>query len=214
MRLRNLSGGQVRTIQVPGHWSDEHGAFLNLLARKVPCEYYLQSGERLLVRRSAFLAGVAHDRHIYITERTNGEQEFLDLLGDIITPAEKVSYRGSHHFDERVLMGTFTMGPRKPAERPFFPAMPGAHSVKWTQERFIPVPIDQWRSMRTMEVPISKAVEVFDKNPGIVITHVLRNLVEMIGTYGRPDERCAEWCARVLTDLDFATSEALLRSKR
>lgn len=187
--------------KVPGNFRCD-AAFLDLETVKVPCDWTSPAGERLGRRWSAFLAGVAIAGSIVIVERDGSEEDFLTGVSYAVAPAEMVVYRATRKFDEMILKGRYTYARRGPAAEPFYPAMPGAESLAWTCER--PDPTGVWESMRDRELASAKVSETYAADPGLVLIHLLRDVAELIGAYGEPDEECAEWCRRVLTDSEFA----------
>ena len=192
-------------IEVPGNFRCD-AAFLDLETVKVPCDWTSPAGEKLGRRWSAFLAGVAIAGSIVIVEATGGEENFLTGVSEAIAPATTVVYRATRKFDEMILKGRYTYARRGPAPEPFYPAMPGAESLAWVCER--PDPTGEWESMRDRELASEAVSETYAGDSGLVLIHLLRDVAELIGAYGEPDELCAAWCRKVLTS--FAFAEAVL----
>jgi hypothetical protein len=187
-------------IEVPGRFRSGI-CYLDIETRKVPCRWAFPNGVPLRRRWSAFMVGVTSFRRITIVESAGDEREFLAGVREAIGEADTVLYRGTRQFDEMVLKGRFTYARRGPAEVPFYPAMPGAEELTWDQRRVLPEP---WRTLRERELDSRYVPEVYERDPVLVLVHNLRDVVELIAGYGEPDEECAAWCRRVLTDVTFA----------
>lgn len=191
-------------VAVPGTFLGDKVAFLDLETRKVPCEWYFPSGERLRRRWSAFLAGVATAGEITIVETASSEREFLQAVRDTIGKADTVIYRATRQFDEMILKGRFTNARRALASEPFFTVMPGAEDLTWDCRKHDPG--SEWQALRVADIP-SKDVPVhYELNPGLVMLHLLRDVAELVGAYGQPDAQCEAWLRKVLTDPTFADS--------
>ena len=191
-------------IAVPGKFLGESTAFLDLETRKVPCEWSFPSGERLRRRWSAFLAGIATAGEITIVETASSECEFLQAVRDTIGTADTVIYRATRQFDEMILKGKFTNARRALADVPFYSVMPGAEELTWDCRKHDPD--SAWQQARPGDIP-SKDVPVhYELNPGLVLIHLLRDVAELIGAYGQPDEECEAWLRQVLSDPVFADS--------
>jgi hypothetical protein len=188
------------SVEVPGKFRSDV-TFLDLETVKVPCYWTSPAGERLGRRWSAFLAGVTSFRRITIVEATGGEEAFLTGVREAIDSGTVV-YRATRKFDEMILKGRYTYARRGPAPVPFYPAMPGAETLEWVCER--PNPTGEWEAMRERELASKDVSETYATDSGLVLIHLLRDVAELIGAYGEPDEECAAWCRRVLTDSAFA----------
>ena len=186
-------------IKVPGKFADAV-AYLDIETRKVPCRYEFPSGEKLSRRWSAFIGGVAYNGFIKIIESAGNEQEFLAGLRSAVGKADTVIYRATRQFDEMVLKGRFTYARRGPADVPFYPAMAGADALTWDVRRHLG-PID---GLRERELDSRYVSVTYERTPGLVLVHNLRDVVELILAYGEPDPEADEWGRRVLTDLDYA----------
>jgi hypothetical protein len=197
------------TIEVPGRFRDDV-AYLDLETVKVPCAFTFPTGEKLGRRWSAFLAGVARNGEIRFVERDRDDElGFLDGVYETIggESAYEVVYRATRKFDEMILRGRFTYARRGPAESPFYPALRDAEYLNWVCER--PNPTCWWESERERELPSADVPATYyglgrERDTGLVLIHLLRDVVGMIGAYGDPNETCAAWCRQVLTDREFA----------
>jgi hypothetical protein len=178
---------------------------------KVPCDFTFPSGEKLGRRWSAFLAGVGRNGEIRFVERDRDDEEgFLTGVWEAIggESAYEVVYRATRKFDEMILKGRFTYARRGPAPEPFYPALPDADYLNWVCER--PDPTGEWESMRARELPSADVSATYygrdgaERDTGLVLIHLLRDVAELIGAYGEPDAECAAWCRKVLTDEEFA----------
>ena len=185
-------------IAVPGKFLGEGVAYLDLETRKVPCEWYFPSGERLRRRWSAFLAGIATDGDILIVESAGSERQFLSAVSNALGTADTVIYRATRQFDEMILKGRFTNARRALAAEPFYNAMPGAEDLTWDCRKHDPD--SEWQALRTRELPSKDVPAMYEINPDLVMLHLLRDMAELIGAYGEPDYVCATWLRRVLTD--------------
>lgn len=200
-----MDSGQVTwCVAVPGNFLGDNVAYLDLETRKVPCEWSFPSGERLSRRWSAFLAGVATDGGIFIVESAGSERQFLQATREAIGKADTVIYRATRQFDEMILKGRFTNARRALAAEPFYPVMPDAEDLTWDCKKHDPS--SEWQQARTPDIP-SKDVPVhYELNPELVMLHLLRDVAELVGAYGQPDEPCEAWLRKVLTDPVFADS--------
>lgn len=189
------------TVDVPGRFR-EGVAYLDLETVKVPCDWTSPAGEKLGRRWSAFMAGVAVNGRIALVERTGDEEDFLCGVYAATEPAGEVCYRATRKFDEMILKGRYTYARRGPAPEPFYPAMPYAEDLAWTCER--PNPNGPWESIRERELASVDVSATYPEDASLVMVHLLRDVVELIGAYGEPDEECAAWCRMVLTSTPFA----------
>jgi len=189
-------------IEVPGKFRNDV-TFLDLETVKVPCDWTSPAGEKLSRRWSAFLAGVTSSRMIVLAERYRDETEEA-FLGNVREEIESgtVVYRATRKFDEMILKGRYTYARRGPAPEAFYPAMPDAEDLAWVCER--PNPTGEWEAMRERELASADVSETYETNPALVLIHLLRDMAELIGAYGEPDEECAAWCRKVLTSDGFA----------
>lgn len=188
------------TVEVPGSFRSDL-TFLDLETRKVPCDWTSPAGEKLGRRWSAFLAGVTSFRRITLVESAGDEEGFLTGVREAIE-SPRVVYRATRKFDEMILKGRYTYARRGPAPEPFYPAMPGADALAWTCER--PDPAGFWESARSRELASADVSEMYERDSGLVLIHLLRDVCELIGAYGEPDELCEAWLYCVLTDDEFA----------
>jgi len=185
------------TVDVPGKFRNDV-TFLDLETRKVPCDWTSPAGELLTRRWSAFLAGVTGYRRITMVESVNDEEGFLVGVREAIESGTVV-YRATRKFDEMILKGRYTYARRGPAPEPFYPAMPGAEDLVWACER--PDPTGFWESIREQELPsIDVPIAYEAGKSGLVLVHLLRDVCELIGAYGEPDEECMIWLRMMLTD--------------
>jgi hypothetical protein len=137
-------------------------------------------------------------------EAAGDERAFLKGTREAIGHADTVIYRATRQFDEMILKGRFTNARRALAAEPFYPAMPGAEELTWDCRKHDPN--SEWQSFRASDIP-SKDVPVhYELNPGLVMLHLLRDVCELVGAYGQPDETCEAWLRQVLTDPVFADS--------
>jgi hypothetical protein len=190
-----------RTIDVPGCFLSGV-AYLDLETRKVDLprpHYLLQTGEPLSRRWQAFLAGVSSFRRITIVENTGDEMDFLRRVRAAIE-SDTVVYQATRQFDEMILKGRFTYARRGPEPLPFYPVMPEAEELTWDQKRYATRP-ERGPDCESKYVPV-----IWDRggDQGLVLIHLLRDVVELIIQAGEPDPDCERWCRRVLTDYQFA----------
>lgn len=189
-------------VPVPGQF-DAGVAFLDLETQKVPCDYRMANGEILRQRWSVLMAGVARDGRVRLFERTE-EAELLAAVAEAVAGGPIV-YAAPREFDEMILRGRFTNARRAHASAPFFPAMPGAESVRWRNVRRDLVSADRAPDVPSREVP----ARVEDgRDYELVLVHLLRDVVELLLAAGNPDAECDAWCRRVLAITAFA-SEAV-----
>jgi len=196
-------------LKIPGTFRDDV-AFLDIETVKVPTApgFRIKTGEPLSRRWSAFLVGVARAGRVVLVER-DGDDEVGLLRGvrEAIGPAGEVVYSaGRERFDEFVLKGRYTYARRGLEDVAFFPALPGADDLRWTNR---PAPADdEWRSLReaNKELPSKDVPDAWFKSrwTETVMIHLLRDLAWMMGKWGDPDPECEAWCRRVLTDYVYA----------
>lgn len=190
-------------IDVPGKFLDAI-AYLDLETRKVPCRWAFPNGVPLGRRWMAFLAGVATGGRIVLVESAGDEKWFLEGVREAIGSADTVLYRATNTFDEGIMKGRYTYARRGWSEVPFYPAMPGAEDLTWDRRKH--EPDSEWQKLRERELDSRYVAEVYERNSGLVLIHLLRDVVELIGAYGEPDAEAEAWCRRVLTDATYADS--------
>jgi len=194
----NMTSGFVTwTVPVPGRFLDAI-AYLDLETRKVPCRWTSPAGEKLGRRWMAFLAGVATCGKIVLVESAGDESWFLTGVREAIGDADTVLYRATNTFDEGILKGRYTYARRGWAPEPFYPAMVGAEELTWDRRKH--EPDSEWQSLRKRELDSRYVSETYERDSALVMIHLLRDVVELIGAYGEPDEECDAWCRKVLTD--------------
>src|ERR1700746_3344880 len=190
---------------IPGKYLDGI-AYLDIETRKVPCRWWFpETGVPLSRRWSAFMVGVAARGAVTIVESAGNEADLLAGARAAIGGLDTVLYFGTRQFDEMVLKGRFTYARRGAAEEPFYPAMPGAEELTWDRRR-PPLP-EPWDSVRERELDSRYVPEAYERNPGLVLVHKFRDVVQIIAAYGEPDEECEAWCRKVLGDVTFADAE-------
>lgn len=197
----NMSGYVTWTVEVPGRFLDAV-AYLDLETRKVPCKWAFPNGVPLGRRWMAFLAGVARSGRIVLVESAGDERWFLEGVREAIGEADTVLYRATNTFDEGILKGRYTYARRGWADEAFYPAMPGAEDLTWDRKKH--EPDSEWQKLRERELDSRYVAEAYERDSSLVLIHLLRDVVEMIGAYGEPDEAADAWCRRVLTDVRFA----------
>jgi hypothetical protein len=189
-------------VDIPGQFLGDKVAYLDLETRKVPCKWEFPSGEKLSRRWMAFIAGVATNGKITIIESSGDEHSFLSGTRMAIGQADTVVYRATNSFDEGILKGRYTYARRGLAEVPFYPAMPDAEALTWDRRR----DLGDLADVRERELD-SRYVSVYERDPGLVLVHNLRDVVELVLAYGEPDEEADAWGRKVLTDRSFADAE-------
>lgn len=189
------------TIDVPGRFLDAI-AYLDLETRKVPCRWEFPNGVPLGRRWSAFLAGVATSGKIVLVESAGDEKWFLEGVREAIGEADTILYRATNTFDEGILKGRFTYARRGWADEAFYPAMRDAEELTWDRKRH--EPDSPWQKLRERELDSRYVPEVYERDSSLVLVHLLRDVVELIGAYGEPDAEAEAWCRRVLTDVRYA----------
>src|ERR1700755_1855113 len=75
------------TVPIPGKYLGDKVAYLDLEARKVPCEWAFPNGVPLSRRWMAFIAGVATQDRIRIIEASASEHAFLAGVREAIGEA-------------------------------------------------------------------------------------------------------------------------------
>jgi hypothetical protein len=190
-------------IAVPGHFLDEKTAYLDLETRKVPCEWNFPNGTPLGRRWMAFIAGVATKGTIRIIESAGDEHSFLSGTRMAIGEADTIIYRATNSFDEGILKGRYTYSRRGWADEPFYPAMPDAEKLTWDRRR----DLGDLADVRERELDSRYVSVTYERNPGLVLVHNLRDVVELVLAYGKPDAEAGAWGRKILTDLDFADLE-------
>lgn len=190
-------------VKVPGRFLGGSTAYLDLETRKVPCEWAFPNGTPLKRRWMAFIAGVATKGKITIVESAGDEHSFLSGTRMAIGEADTVIYRATNVFDEGILKGRYTYNRRGLADEPFYPAMPDAEELTWDRRR----DLGALEGVRERELDSRYVSVTYERNPGLVLVHNLRDVVELVLAYGEPDEEASSWGRKVLTDLDFADSE-------
>jgi len=199
---------KARLIEVSGTYRREI-AYLDLETYKVPCAWWSPAGEFLGRRWSAFMAGVtlADGRIAILSDglrMLTGEGDepgFLRRISEVID-GRPVTYRATRKFDEMILKGRYTYARRGPAPEPFYYAMPGAEGLTWNCER--PDPTGFWENVRERELDSARVSETFASDSALVAVHLLRDVCELIGAYGEPDDECARWLVEVLRDEEAA----------
>lgn len=189
------------TVEVPGRFLDAV-AYLDLETRKVPCRWAFPNGVPLGRRWMAFLAGVATSGRIVLVESAGDERWFLDGVREAIGEADTVLYRATNTFDEGILKGRYTYARRGWADEAFYPAMPDAEDLTWDRKRH--EPDSEWQKLRERELDSRYVPEVYERDSALVLIHLLRDVVELIGAYGEPDAEAGAWCRKVLTDVRYA----------
>jgi hypothetical protein len=187
-------------IDVPGRFLGDSTAYLDLETRKVPCEWSFPNGVPLGRRWMAFIAGVATAGKITIVESAGDEHSFLSGTRMAIGEADTVIYRATNTFDEGILKGRYTYARRGWADEAFYPVMPDAEELTWDRRRHLGA-ID---GLRERELDSRYVSTTYERNPGLVLVHNLRDVVELVLAYGEPDAEADTWGRKVLTDLDFA----------
>jgi len=190
-------------INVPGTFLGDQTAYLDIETRKVPCEWSFPNGTPLSRRWMAFIAGVAVKGKITIIESAGDEHSFLSGVRMAIGEADTIIYRATNKFDEGVLKGRYTYARRGLAEVAFYPAMPDAEELTWDRRR----DLGALEGVRERELDSRYVSVTYERNPGLVLVHNLRDVVELILAYGEPDAEADTWGRKVLTDLDFADAE-------
>jgi hypothetical protein len=82
--------------------------------------------------------------------------------------------------------------------------MPDAEKLTWDCRKHDPE--SEWQSFRASDIPSRNVPAMYETNPALVMLHLLRDVAELIGAYGQPDETCEAWLRQVLTDPMFADS--------
>lgn len=215
-------------IEVPGQFRSGT-AYLDLETEKVPTvsdlagddgPFVMQNGERLLLRWSIIMYGVALNGGIALSENSTEEQN-LAGLGEILTGwnlgagsggfmaggLHEVAYAATRQFDEMIAKGRFTNARRAHEQEPFFPAVPGAAEIQWRNLGAIPMDL---RSTREADIA-SKDVPAFLRSGQWhqVAVHLLRDVVSLIIMDGDPDRDARKWCYTVLASYDFAMGAIL-----
>lgn len=192
----------IYTIPIPGSYLSDV-AYLDLETRKVPCFWHFPNGVPLSRRWMAFIAGVANKGEIKIIEASASEMAFLTGVRKAIGTCDTVIYRSANSFDEGVLKGRYTYSRRGWADVPFYPVMPGADELTWDRRR----DLGEVTAVRERELDSRYVPATYERDPGLVLVHNFRDVVELVLAYGEPDAECEVWCRKVLTDLDFAGVE-------
>jgi hypothetical protein len=193
----------IYTIPIPGKYLGESTAYLDLETRKVPCFWHFPNGVPLNRRWMAFIAGVATGEVVKIIEASASEQAFLAGVRTAVGTADTVIYLSANSFDEGILKGRYTYARRGWADVPFYPVMPGADELTWDRRR----DLGDLADVRERELDSRYVSATYERDPGLVLVHNLRDVVQLVLAFGEPDADCEAWCRKVLTDLDFAGVE-------
>jgi hypothetical protein len=146
-------------------------------------------------------------RRITIIERTGSEEWFLMGVREAIC-SRTIVYSATRQFDEMILKGRFTNARRAHEPDPFYPALPDAEDLDWQNIRNIMGIKDE--IIRAEDTPSKGVVHEYDHgDPGLVLIHNLRDVVEMIMVDGKADTECFKWCTRVMRDNEFALKKIM-----
>lgn len=201
------------TVEVPGTFDSER-AFLDIETAKTPCDYRMTNGETLRNRWAVAFAGVASRGEISLmAPRKLDDPLFLESLGFLLANATEVVYGATREFDEMICKGRFTNARRAHEPVPFFPSVLGADRIKWTNVGGTHDPI--LTGLRGADCPSRDVPALLGYAPvgggkklpvdaDRVMVHLLRDVVELVLTDGRPDAACRAWCKRVLSSYSFA----------
>jgi hypothetical protein len=195
-------------IEVPGEF--ESGiAYLDVEFRKVETGgYIMANGENLRRRCQVFLVGVAVNGVVRLVEEDDaGELGLLVGVRKAIGPATTVVYEATRQYDEMVLKGRMTNARRAFAAEPFFPVMPGANDLEWVNghagnnHQFADT--RSATDLRGIDAPAGWEDGRYEQ----VMVHNLRDVAELVASFGSPDAECLAWCVRVLADDEFARDQ-------
>jgi hypothetical protein len=181
-------------------------ALLDLETRKIDLanHYILPNGRTLRRRWSAFAAGVATSNGIRLLA-TNSEETLLAHVSNAIGSRE-VKYAATRQFDEMILKGRFTNAREKHAENSFYPSMPFAEQMKWTNI-YKRVAIVHQVACRTIDVESKNVPKMWAAGAhAIVLIHLLRDVCELMLGSGDNSQESGMWCLKVLRDSNFAAS--------
>jgi len=111
-------------------------ARLDIETRKVPVMggYRMANGEVLRNRWSVIAIGIAvGGKGVMIWSSCDDEVEILYEAAEWLLTVKEIQYYATRQFDEMVLKGRFTNARRAHAAEPFYPVMPKADILNWTQ---------------------------------------------------------------------------------
>jgi hypothetical protein len=100
-----------------------------------------------------------------------------------------------------VLRGRFTNARRAHEPVAFYPALPGAGSLRWRNAGGPRSGHHPLAGIRAADIPSIDVPRGYgDGRYELVLIHLLRDVAELIASYAEPDSECREWCLRVLSD--------------
>lgn len=191
------------TVPIPGRVADGT-AYLDIETRKIDFGEYLDDGWLLKRRWSAFAIGIAAGG--VVTMNATYDEPLLLKSAAKLIGYRSVTYAATRQFDEMILKGRFTNARRAHAERPMYPAMPGASSRIWH---------NIYREVRESNRNLTREHDIDSKNVPdywctdqriLILVHLLRDVLELVMADMKANAEARAWIRLVLFSNAYATS--------